>query len=162
MKKIVVLLIMLFAMAFTANAGALAAFTNYGPISWEAVDTAYNIYPRDSLKNADTIILFNKYTYTAGYLYAVQIYDSIGAVDTVIIDQIPYATSSYNGKTVQISNPIICDTILPNAVSTVYRYTACTIGNPYPCNRFTIRAWHWRTNIAYLRRAELWRGKFSK
>ena len=68
MKKILLGFLLVLALASLAPAGTLAAFTNYGPVKWESVDTAYNIYSRDSLKAADTIILFNKATYTPGYI----------------------------------------------------------------------------------------------
>jgi hypothetical protein len=160
MKKFVLLFAVL-AMAFAANAGTLSAFTNYGPVAWESVDTAYNIYSRDSLKAADTIILFNKVKYDPGYMYAVVTTDSVGATDTIRMDQIFYATSSYNGKTVQIMDAKECDTIVPTAAtSSMYRVSALTVGNPWPCNRFTVRAISWiSAKVAIIRRAELWKAK---
>jgi hypothetical protein len=164
MKKFLVSFLLALVLAASVQAGTLAAFTTYGPITWTSVDTAKTIYTAgglDSVKGADTMFLFKAVTYEPGYIYALQTEDSVGATDSLLIHQIFYSTS--RGNKVRIGGAV-CDTFEPQAtVGSFYRFTALTVGNPYPCVKFDVNAVGWISGkIAKIRRAELWRGKFSK
>lgn len=163
MKKYLSLVILLLA-AITLQAGTLAAYTTYGPISWSKVDTAKNIYTAgglDSVLGADTQWLFKNIAYEPGNIYALHTADSVGATDTVQIVVIPYSTSF--GRSISLGT-LVCDTIVPQAtVGTFYRWSALTVGNPYPCSYFDVGVHGWiSAKIAKVRRASLWKGKFSK
>lgn len=164
MKKFFVSLLLALAFAGMVNAGTLSAYTTYGPITWTSVDTAKTIYTAgglDSILGADTMFLFKGVTYEPGYIYALQTTDSVGAADTILIHQIFYSTS--RGNKVRIGGAV-CDTIEPQAtVGSFYRFSALTVGNPYPCIKFDLNAVGWiSAKIAKIRRAELFKGKFSK
>lgn len=179
MKKFVLYFVMaILGATLSVQAGAPTAATLYGPISWTPFtrsmdgvgsassigntgDTCYKIYNRDSLKAADTMLLFRGVVYQPGCIYRLQTTDSVGATDTIRIEQVFYATSY--GKDVAIGTAE-CDTIVPQAgVSSFVRWSALTVGNPHPCIKFDVRAISWiSAKVAYIRRAELWKGKFQK
>ena len=163
MKKFLGLFLVLVAVV-SVNAGTLAAFTTYGPISWTKVDTAYNIYTpggRDSVLGSDTSWLFKNVAYEPGFIYALYTADSVGATDTVQIVVTPWSTSY--GRFTSLGT-VVCDTLIPQAtVGTFNRWSALTVGNPYPCSYFSIGVHGWiNAKIAKIRRASLWKGKFSK
>ena len=154
---------MLLAVA-SIQAGTLSAYTTYGPVSWSKVDTAKNIYTAggvDSILGSDTSWLFNKVAYEPGFIYALHTEDSVGATDTVQVVVIPWETS--RGNFVNIGT-LVCDTLEPRATTArFHRWSELTVGNPYPCSYFSVGMHGWiSAKIAKVRRASLWKGKFSK
>ena len=165
MKKYLGILIMLLAVV-SIQAGTLSAFTTYGPISWSKVDTASNIYTaggKDSVIGSDTSWLFKNIAYEPGFVYALYTSDSVGAADTVQVVYIPWETSGPHGNKVNLGTKI-SDTLEPQAtVARFNRWSALTVGNPFPCSYFDVGMHGWiSAKIAKVRRASLWKGKFSK
>jgi hypothetical protein len=166
MKKIVGLFFVL-ASVFSIQAGTLGVFTTYGPLSWEKVDTAKNIYTAggvDSILGADTQWLFKNVVYEPGHIYVLHTADSVGAADTIQMVYKLWETSGSRGTKVLLQAPSVFDTLIPQAtVGTFYRWSALTVGNPYPCSYFDVGAHGWiSAKIAKIRRASLWKAKFSK